>query len=107
MHGDAIIYEGHSVSPRQLANAIADGSRNAWRDLWIRRPGDKGWKLADACRRELAKMAGHPAPCATETKTIAGFAMPQTLRKALSIIEMAGAERKAAYARRTDIVLDN
>jgi|KBSSwiStaDraftv2_1062776.scaffolds.fasta_scaffold10095535_1 hypothetical protein len=25
-------------------------SRNAWRDLWIKRPEDKEWKLAGECR---------------------------------------------------------
>ncbi|SFO21655.1 hypothetical protein SAMN05216386_2969 [Nitrosospira briensis] len=28
---------------------IAGTSRNAWRDLWIKRPEDK-WKLANECR---------------------------------------------------------
>jgi hypothetical protein len=35
-----------------MANIIAKSSRNAWRDLWIKRPDDKDWKLADDCRAE-------------------------------------------------------
>jgi hypothetical protein len=50
--GDEIIYSGKSISPGSLANTIAGNSRNAWRDLWIKRPEDKEWRLADECRRE-------------------------------------------------------
>lgn len=47
---DKIVYLGKPVSPGSLANKIAGTSRNAWRDLWIKRPEDKEWKLADECR---------------------------------------------------------
>ena len=52
--GDEIIYDGKPISPGSLANTIAGNSRNAWRDLWIKRPEDKKWKLADECRSEIA-----------------------------------------------------
>lgn len=52
VEGDEIIYEGKPISPGSLANTIASSSRNAWRDLWIKRPDDKEWKLSDDCRRE-------------------------------------------------------
>lgn len=52
--GDEIIYNGKAISPGSLANTIAGNSRNAWRDLWITRPEDKEWKLADECRSEFA-----------------------------------------------------
>lgn len=52
--GDEIIYDGQPNSPGSLANTIAGNSRNAWRDLWIKRPEDKEWKLADECRSEVA-----------------------------------------------------
>ena len=52
VEGDEIIYEGKSISPGSLANTITSSSRNAWRDLWIKRPDDKEWKLSDDCRRE-------------------------------------------------------
>lgn len=52
VEGDQIIYEGKSISPGSLANTITSSSRNAWRDLWIKRPGDREWKLSDDCRRE-------------------------------------------------------
>lgn len=53
VEGDEIKYKGEATSPGAFANAVADSSRNAWRDLWIKRPGDKEWTLADKCRREL------------------------------------------------------
>ena len=37
VEGDSIIYNGKSISPSTLANTIAGGSRDAWRDLWFRR----------------------------------------------------------------------
>lgn len=52
VEGDEIIYDGKSFSPGRLANTITSTSRNAWRDLWIKRPEDKDWKLADECRPE-------------------------------------------------------
>jgi hypothetical protein len=55
VEGDEIIYKGESISPGTLANTIAGTSRNAWRDLWIKRPDDKEWTLADECRRDTKK----------------------------------------------------
>ncbi|WP_177219754.1 hypothetical protein [Nitrosospira multiformis] len=46
------MYEGEAFSRSGLANRIASGtSRNAWRDLWIKRPRDKEWVLANDLRR--------------------------------------------------------
>ena len=56
VEGDAITFNGKSISPSNLANTIAGGSRNAWRDLWIKRSEDKEWKLADECRRETKEL---------------------------------------------------
>lgn len=52
VEGDQVIYQGKSISPGSLANTIAASSRNAWRDLWIKRPEDKEWTLANDCRRD-------------------------------------------------------
>ena len=59
--GDEIIYNGTSITPGSLANTIAGNSRNAWRDLWIKRPEDKEWRLADECRSEARLMNLSPA----------------------------------------------
>ena len=48
--GDEVLYDGRPVSPAALANTITQSSRNAWRDLWIKRPGDKEWVLAEDLR---------------------------------------------------------
>ncbi|MBB3460984.1 hypothetical protein [Rhizobium sp. BK377] len=45
-----IYFDGKPCSPSQFASMAANNtSRNAWRDLWIRRPGDK-WHLANSLR---------------------------------------------------------
>jgi hypothetical protein len=50
--GDDFIYDGSKLSPSAFANMIAnDTSRNAWRDLWIKRPSDQDFQLADSLRR--------------------------------------------------------
>lgn len=52
VEGDQLLYEGNAVTPGSLANTVAGSSRNAWRDLWIRRPNDPEWRLADDCRSD-------------------------------------------------------
>ena len=53
--GDQIIYEGKAVSPNEFAQSFARTTRNAWTDLYIRRPEDKQFKLASRLRQELAR----------------------------------------------------
>lgn len=53
VEGDQLLYDGAPTSPSALANKITSSSRNAWRDLWIKRPQDKEWKLAADLRQEL------------------------------------------------------
>lgn len=55
---DAIVYEGVSITPSALANKVAGGSRNAWRVLYIQKPGQSTWELADNMRRQIAKQLG-------------------------------------------------
>ncbi|WP_066453166.1 hypothetical protein [Castellaniella caeni] len=50
--GDQVMFDGKPTTPGSLANKITGTSRNAWRDLWIKRPGDTTWSLADDCRAE-------------------------------------------------------
>ena len=57
VEGDELIFDGKPISPSSLANTITGTSRNAWRDLWIKRPNDQEWKLADDCRRTAEKLA--------------------------------------------------
>lgn len=60
--GDEIIHKGKAVSPNQFAQAFARSFRNAWTDLYIRRPEDKQFKLADRLRKELASQVAAPVP---------------------------------------------
>lgn len=65
VEGDEIIHRGEAVSPNQFAQSFARATRNAWSDLYIRRPGDKQFKLACRLRQELAAQeAGRPAQSA-------------------------------------------
>jgi hypothetical protein len=57
IEGDELIYDGNPISPANLANSIAGSSRNAWRDLWIKRPIDTEWILADDCRHSDSQPA--------------------------------------------------
>ena len=58
VEGDSICYQGGNVSPSVLANTITKSSRNAWRDLWIKRPGDQEWTLADDIRLGIRRATG-------------------------------------------------
>lgn len=55
VEGDHIIHKGREVSPNQFARAFARSNRNAWDDLFIRRPGDKQFKLACVLRKETQR----------------------------------------------------
>jgi hypothetical protein len=46
VEGDQLIFEDKATSPGALVNTITSSSRNAWRDLWIKRPADTEWTLA-------------------------------------------------------------
>ena len=68
VEGDEIIHRGEAVSPNQFAQSFSRATRNAWSDLYIRRPGDKQFKLACRLRQELAAQdAGRPAQPAHNT----------------------------------------
>jgi hypothetical protein len=50
VEGDHLIHDGVSVSPNQFALAVAGHPRDAWRDLWIKRPSDPDYRLAHDLR---------------------------------------------------------
>ncbi len=74
--GDEIIHKGKAVSPNQFAQSFARSCRNAWTDLYIRRPEDKQFKLAARLRKELAAQAARPAPAPAPSPTPAVAAAP-------------------------------
>ena len=58
--GSEILHEGRSVSPSEFVNGISGATRNAWRDLWVKRPDDSEWVAAQdlrnvATEEDLAK----------------------------------------------------
>lgn len=73
VEGDRIIHRGRPVSPNQFAQSFARTTRNAWTDLFIRRPGDQRFHLADCLRREQAKQAKLSAPKPAASDDVANF----------------------------------
>jgi hypothetical protein len=50
VEGDKLMYQGVSVSPNQFALKVAGCARDAWRDVWIKRPSDKDYVVAKSLR---------------------------------------------------------
>ena len=51
--GDKLMYRGMVLSPAALVNLVEGGVRNAWREVWLRRPGDHRWHLANDVRQQI------------------------------------------------------
>jgi hypothetical protein len=51
VEGDYLLYEGKQVSPNQFAFIVTRTARDAWRDLWVKRPSDDDYRVADDLRR--------------------------------------------------------
>ena len=50
MDGDA------SLTPSEWARKVANNTnRNAWRDIWVKRPEDRDWQVADQLRRNMTE----------------------------------------------------
>lgn len=54
VEGDKLMYEGQSTSPNQFALKVAGCARDAWRDLWVKRPSDTDFVVANFLRSERA-----------------------------------------------------
>lgn len=106
VEGDAIVFEGAPVSPRQMTLAVAGDGRNAWRDLAVRLPGSTKWKSAAQLRREIAseRRPEDLPPAApvspAEALATAAAAMSDTLKSALALVEHANAQSLPRYERR-------
>jgi hypothetical protein len=116
VEGDDIMYGGQAVSPRQLTLAVAGDGRNAWRDLWIRFPGESKWKSANALRLALKRADTVEAVSPFDAMTAAAASMAGALKTALAFVEHANAQalaaqkapqvdRRQGQSRRTDDVL--
>ncbi len=73
-----------ATSPRGMTLAIAGEGRNAWRDLWLRFPGERHWTNAARLR---AQQVGPLAPSPADALTAAAKAMSQALNAAVTLIE--------------------
>lgn len=115
VEGDAIIFEGRSVSPAQMANAVGGGTRNAWRDLWLLFPGETVWKLANLRRQQSQRIDGalaapQSAPQLAPGATPSVASEPATtsapaealLRRLALLLEQTLDTRKPQYRRRSD-----
>lgn len=112
--GDELVYHGRALSPRQLTIAIAGDGRNAWRDLWIRRPGEKGWVAASRLRHELERASATQPPSPMEAMQAAAQSMSQALQTALALVdhvrhqaETATDRRIPKHRRRDDYMVDD
>lgn len=61
--GDFVSYDGREMSVAEFANTATGTVRNAWRDVWIKRPSDTEWLLANDLRSNL------PRPKQTDSMT--------------------------------------
>ena len=52
IEGDRFTVQGEPSSPSAFAHSVTNTSRNAWRDLEIKRPHDRVWVLAGKLRKE-------------------------------------------------------
>jgi hypothetical protein len=123
---DHIVFNGDKVSPRGMTLAIAGDGRNAWRDLWLKFPGDKHYLPASRCRREQARNPSSPMPpvqgmsgyastaataaplamqaappaSAAEPLTAATAALTEALEATLALMDRANAQLFPAMERR-------
>lgn len=102
VEGDAIVYQGQSVSPRQMAVAVAGEGRNAWRELWILLAGETKWKPASLLRRESEQRAPAKTVSPMEAMAAAAACMTETLQTALALVEHAKAQALPDYERRIE-----
>jgi hypothetical protein len=77
VEGDQIIHDGRPISPNRFAQLFSRSTRNAWNDLYVRRPGDKQFKPACRLRQELKEeprtqaVASAPAPLPPDAAILA------------------------------------
>jgi hypothetical protein len=107
----AIVYQGDRLTPRQFTLAVAGDGRNAWRDLWVRQPGEKTWTRAHTLRRHIEQRQASAPVSPLDAVREATASMSATLKSALALIEHANrhawgqAERRKFMARRDEDLL--
>jgi hypothetical protein len=84
--GDEIIHQNCVVTPRQLTIAIAGQGHNAWRALWIRRPGESDWTAASLLRRRMEQQSSVPPTSPMDAMRAAATSMSEALKTALTLV---------------------
>jgi hypothetical protein len=108
VEGDDIRFEGRALSPNQFNSAVPGVTRSAWRDIYLLFPGEREWKRAIDCRRELAAYARRPAPL----PPLQPGAQMQLHKTPMRPARPAppppwdGIERRTGYRRQQDLLLD-
>ncbi|HEU4843487.1 MAG TPA: hypothetical protein VFT05_04415 [Burkholderiaceae bacterium] len=112
--GEEIIYRNGVVSPRQLTIAIAGSGHNAWRELWIRRPGESAWTAASLLRRRMEQQPTVPPTSPMEALRAAAGSMSDALKTALTLVnhvsfhtENQVERRLPKHRRREDFMVDD
>lgn len=104
VRGDDIVFEGGRYSPRQLLLHITGAVRNAWRELWVRSPGDFRWHLADTRRHILRRTPRGLHPRGIDATGIpaanADIVHRASLRRKGIVCEQPRQEADAAQARK-------
>jgi hypothetical protein len=98
VEGDRIMHEGVAVSPNQFARSFARTTRNAWTDLFVRRPGDKNYQVASLLRRQIARES-EPAEAIQAPAPARPVVAPDSKEWDLP-------ERRATRYRREDVAFD-
>jgi hypothetical protein len=97
---DDIVYRHRPISPRQFVLAVSGEGRNAWREVWILLPGERAWRPASLLRR-LAGGEAVPKPVSpAEAMQAAAACMSETLKHALTLVELANAQSLPRFERR-------
>jgi len=79
---------------------IAGNGRNAWRELWVRLPGERDWSNADRLRARLNKQAACAPKSPEEAMSAAAKAMSDALTTALTLVEHANNQSQNQLERR-------
>jgi len=102
VRGNAILYAGRPVSPREFTLAVAGEGRNAWRDLWVRFPGQRAWIRAMVLRRRCQQQAAQQPLSPLDAMREAAACMSETLKNALALVERANQQAVPRFERRLD-----
>jgi hypothetical protein len=107
VRGNRISYQGRTLSPRQFVMHLTGSVRNAWRELWIRCPGEVRWHLADVRRRILRREPRLPRAPAAKLAPLPAAQLSEACQQARARQRELMAWRETAFLRRDDAVRDD